>query len=155
MALGIKYVGTGTAELIAKCASTVEALKTITHDDLLKIDGIGEKVADSFIEFFSKEENFSEFDRLLTYGVKPRPKEASAFQGHLFEGKTFVITGTLENYTRTGAAALIKERGGKVTGSVSKKTDYLVCGENPGSKFDKAEKLGVTILDEGKLESLL
>lgn len=148
MALGIKYVGAGTAELLARTAGSLENLMKLTRSELLFIDGVGDKVADAVIEYFSDQENIEEINRLLELGVSPEVVELVDHGDHPFKGKTFVLTGTLDRYTRTDAANLIKERGGKVTGSVSKKTDYLLAGEAAGSKLAKAESLGVEILSE-------
>lgn len=155
MALDIRYVGSGTAELLARKAGSIQSLMAFKEEDLLQVDGIGEKVGQSVASFFSDEENLAEVGKLLESGVKPSIVETLQFHGHAFEGKTFVLTGTLKNYTRTSAAALIKERGGKVTGSVSKKTNFLLAGESAGSKLDKAQKLGVEVLSEEGFESLL
>ncbi|MCB1111109.1 MAG: NAD-dependent DNA ligase LigA [Chlamydiales bacterium] len=155
MALGIKYVGAGTAELLANRAGTLEALKNLNYDELLAIEGIGEKVATAVVEFFHDEHNLKQISRLLNAGVEPQTVQVSTFTDHPFNGKTFVLTGTLEQYTRSAAASLIKERGGKVSGSVSKKTDYLLAGDAAGSKLTKAEELGVTVLSEPDFEQML
>jgi len=155
MALGIKYVGSGTAELLAKKAGTIEMLQQIDYDSLVSIEGVGEKVATAVIDFFRDNAQQKEIKRLLFLGVAPRAQPVSTYQGHAFEGKTFVLTGTLEQYTRQEAASLIKERGGKVAGSVSKNTDYLLAGEAAGSKLDKAEKLGVAVLSEQRFDEML
>ena len=128
MALGIKYVGEGTAEDLAKAAGDIDALSKMDLDQLLQIEGVGEKVAAAVIEYFADKENREEIKRLLENGVKPSVKKVMKVSGHAFEGKTFVLTGTLEKFSRSEAADLIKQRGGKVTDSVSKKTDYLVVG---------------------------
>lgn len=154
MALGIKYVGASTAADIAAKARDIETLKGMDKEALLAIDGVGDKVAESVVEFFSEERNLKEVDRLIHLGVKIRPVRASAFAGHPFEGKTFVITGTLANYTRQGLTDFIKERGGKVSSSVSKNTDYVICGADPGSKYTKAVKLGLRVLNEDEFISL-
>ncbi len=155
MALGIKFVGAGTAELIARKVGTIEGLKTVTYGQLIAIDGIGEKVAESVVDFFDDPDTLDEVDRLLELGVAPQAERVISYTDHPFTGKTFVLTGSLENFTRQSASSLIKERGGKVTSSVSRKTDYVLAGEDPGSKRDKAEKLGVAIIDEAKFQSLL
>lgn len=155
MALGIKYVGSGTAELLASKAGNVEALKGMQREELLAIDGIGNKVADACLDFFEDPKNQAEIDRLLALGVSPKKIEVAQFNEHPFKSKTFVLTGTLDQYSRDQAASLIKERGGKVTGSVSKKTDYVLAGEAAGSKLEKAEALGVTILNEKTFTSML
>lgn len=155
MALGIKYVGAGTAELVALAAGDLETLKNASISELLFVDGVGDKVADAIVSFFSKEKNLQEIDRLLALGVKPQAVEVIDYGEHAFKGKTFVLTGTLSSFSREEAARFVKERGGKVTGSVSKKTDYLLAGESAGSKLTKAEALGISILTEEQFKDLL
>lgn len=154
MALGIKYVGSETADLLAMRAKDIKTLEKLSREDLLSIEGVGEKVADSIIEYFEDENNLEEIDLLLLHGVKPqKPKEA--IKSHLFTNKTFVLTGTLENYSRIEATNLIKERGGKTSSSVSKNTDYILTGSEPGSKYNKAKKLNIKILSEKEFANLL
>lgn len=155
MALGIKHVGAGTAEMLAQRAGSIQGLMQMTAEDCLQVDGVGDIVAQSVCEFFQQDDNRREIERLLEHGVMPHITEAVSFQGHAFAGKIFVLTGTLQSYTRSAAAALIKERGGKVSESVSKKTDYLLAGESPGSKFDKAQALGVPVLSEDQFHEML
>jgi DNA ligase (NAD+) len=155
MSLGIKHVGAETAELLAKRAGDLEKLALMTEEDLLAINGIGPKVASSIINFFADLDNLEEIARLLERGVKPRLLEVRGYQNHPFYGKTFVLTGGLRNYTRDGAAALIKERGGKVSGTVTKSTDYVVAGEEAGSKLEKAQKMGISVLSEEDFIGLL
>lgn len=148
MALGIKYVGSGTAETLAIRAGDIHHLMNMTKEDLLKIEGVGEKVSGAVYDHFADPKNRREIEKLLANGVRPHSMKMTAFENHPFNGKTFVLTGTMAKYSRNEAADLIKERGGKVTDSVSKKTDFVVVGENPGSKLDKAQSLGINILDE-------
>lgn len=156
MALGIPYVGTGTAELLANEAGTLEKLMEMDEERLIAIDGVGEKVASSVLDFFADTKKRDEIQRLLDGGVQPQSVERNeAFSDHAFTGKSFVLTGTLPTYSRSAASELIKERGGKVIGSVSKKTDYLLAGESAGSKLAKAEKLGIEILDEDRFKAML
>ncbi len=155
MALGIKYVGTGTAELLAARAGDIETLMRMKEEELLQIEGIGDKVAQSVVHYFAQPAHLEEIKRLLVLGVKPQFIQVQVFTEHPFQGKTFVLTGSLEHYTRSAAASLIKERGGKVTDSVSKKTDYIVAGADPGSKLDKGRQLGITILSEDEFRALL
>jgi len=155
MALGIKHIGSETAELLAKRAGSIETLMEMDADRLIQIDGIGSKVAGAIVEYFSKNEHRHDIQELLHHGVKPQELKTISYVDHAFNGKSFVITGTLENYTRDAAAALIKERGGKVNDSVSKKTDFVLVGESPGSKLDKAQALGTKILDEKLFVSML
>ena len=155
LALGIKHVGVETAELLANKAGNLETLAQMTELELLSIDGIGPKVAASVLLFFADQDNLEEIARLLVRGVKPRALEVRGFEDHPFYGKTFVLTGGLQNYTRDGAASLIKERGGKVSGTVAKSIDYVIAGIDPGSKYEKAQKLGITILSEEEFLRLL
>lgn len=155
MALGIPFVGAGVAEILAKAATTLDALIAMDEDTLTQIDGVGPKVASSVITFFASNEHREEVDQLLNQGVTPKPFKVHSFKGHLFEGKTFVLTGGLDDYTRDGAAKLIKERGGSVSSSVSRKTDYILVGKDPGSKYEKGKKLGVKILSEAEFKQLL
>jgi DNA ligase (NAD+) len=127
----------------------------MTKEDLLKFENVGEKVATAVFDYFSDSHNQIEIQKLLDNGVQPQSIKTMEHHGHLFNGKTFVLTGTLEKYTRTDAATLVKERGGKVTDSVSKKTDYLLAGENAGSKLEKAQSLSIKILNEKDFENLL
>lgn len=155
MALGIKYVGAGTAELLANKAGDIDTLSKMSVEDLLSIEGVGEKVAHEVVDYFANKENQDEIQRFIAAGVQPQKVEIKVFEGHPFSGKTFVLTGTLEKYTRSSASSLIKERGGKVTNSVSKNTDFVLAGDTPGSKKDKAEALGVSILTESEFEKMI
>ena len=148
MALGIPYVGFQTAELLAKRGGSLEGVALMTQEDLLEIEGVGPKVAESVVAFFADPENQEEIARLLEYGVTLLSKKRAPFAKHPFNGKTFVLTGTLSSYTREEAGALIKELGGKVASSVSGATNYLLAGEKSGSKLEKAKKLGIKILTE-------
>lgn len=155
MSLGIPHVGAGTADVLASKAGSVERLSGMSMEELMEIEGIGGKVAQAIVDYFALPAHQREVSRLLELGVHPHAQAVKQFKGHPFEGKVFVLTGSLEHYTRSSAAALIKERGGKVSGSVSKKTDYVVAGEEAGSKLDKAEKLGIKILSESDFVSML
>jgi DNA ligase (NAD+) len=150
MGLGIKYVGTETAELLAEEAGSIDKLLEMQAEDLSAIEGIGDKSAQAIADFFRDPHNRAEIDRLLKAGVRPIAPSRQKISGHSFAGKTFVLTGTLSQMSREEAAQAIKERGGKVTGSVSKKTDYVVAGDDPGSKLDKARALGVPVWDESR-----
>ncbi len=148
MALGIKHVGSGTAEMLAEEFGSIDPFLHATKEQLLHIEGIGEKVAQSIIEFIHDPDARKEVDRLLENGVTPQRATKTKSYHANFSGKLFVITGTLQKYSRSEAAALIKMYGGKVSESVSKKTDFLVAGESAGSKYEKALSLGIPILDE-------
>lgn len=154
MGLGIKYVGTETAELLAEEAGDLPALMEMNEEDLVSIEGIGEKMAQAIVAFFKDKDNREEIKLLLAHGVHPQ-KMKKKIAGHHFSGKTFVLTGALQHYSRDEATALIKERGGKVSGSVSKNTDFVLVGDEPGSKYDKAKELGIKILSEEQFRKML
>jgi DNA ligase (NAD+) len=153
--LGIRFVGEQTAALLARDFGGIEALAGASEDELKRSDGIGPEVATSVRLFFDQPANRAMIERLRASGVAMEggaPRRASA--GPLL-GKTFVLTGTLPTLSREDASALIEGAGGKVTGSVSKKTDYVVAGDAAGSKLEKAQTLGVAIIDEDQLRALL
>lgn len=155
MALGIKHVGLQTAELLSFKAGNIETLRTMDKESLMHIEGVGEIVAGSIASFFTDPENQEEIDRLIAAGVILKSLASDLFTGHLFAGKCFVLTGSLTTWTRQEAGNLIKERGGRVADTVSKKVDYLVVGDDPGSKVDKAQRLGVKCLSEEEFKKLL
>ena len=155
MALGIKYVGMGTAELLAAKAGDIDTLMHIDPETLLRIEGVGEKVAQAVTAYFADPKHRQSVRRLLSLGINPKKIQIQSFESHLFSNKTFVLTGGLEHYTRSTAVSLIRERGGKVTDSVSKKTDYIIAGTDPGSKLEKGQKLGINILTEVEFIALL
>ncbi len=148
LALGIKYVGEGTAEIIADYVGSIDKFLEITEGELLELDGVGDKVADAVIEYLSDKGHIHEIEHLIDLGVCPEVIDVSKYKNHAFYGKTFVLTGALQEYSRMQASSLIKERGGKVGSSVTQKTDYVIVGEDPGSKLDKAKKLHVKVLSE-------
>lgn len=154
--LTIRHVGTRTAELIAARFPDLDSLRAASLDQLEAVPGLGQVVATSVYGFLQDPENTRLIDQLLEVGVRPTPFKAPATTGSLpLAGKTFVITGTLPKRSRAEAEKLIQQHGGKVTGSVSKKTSYLLQGAEPGSKLEKARQLGVDILDEPALVALL
>jgi DNA ligase (NAD+) len=157
-ALGIRFVGSTVAELLATHYPTLDALTTATQGELEAIHGIGPVSAVSLVEWFSHEPNLAVLERLKSGGVAfesmhYRPSDAPP-AGPLVK-LTFVITGTLPTMSRDEAIALVKAHGGTVSSSVSKKTDYVVAGDNAGSKLAKAETLGVKVLDEAGLQALV
>ncbi len=154
MGLGIKYVGAETAELLAEEAGDLDTLIHMKEEDLLAIEGIGEKTAPAIAAYFRDADNREEIRLLLFAGVHPQ-KLKKKIGGHSFAGKIFVLTGALQNYTREKASALIKERGGRVAGSVSKNTDYVLLGEDPGSKYERAKELKIQILSEEQFKRML
>ncbi len=154
MGLGIKSVGTETAELLAEESRDLDTLLHMKEADFIAIDGIGEKTAKIIAEFFHDSDNQDEIKHLLKNGIEPQ-KLKKKMTGHSFSGKNFVLTGTLHHFSRDEAAAIIKERGGHVSGSVSKNTDYLLLGDDPGSKYDKAKKLQIPILSEEQFRKMI
>src|SRR5829696_7516819 len=155
-ALGIRHVGERTARIVAHELSSLERLASATVEELDAIPEIGLTVAESVHDWFDDEGNRALCDRLRAAGVKTEAdRRGSAKIDERFAGKQFVLTGTLTGFTRDEARALIEARGGRVNSSVSKKTDYVVAGEAAGSKLDKAESLGVTVLDEAAFKDML
>jgi DNA ligase (NAD+) len=153
--LGIRFVGTQTAQILAGDFGTIDAVAEATVEELQRSEGIGPEVAGSVALFFKQKANREMIARLKRAGVDTTaPKRARVPDGKL-AGKTLVLTGTLPNLTREEATQLVLAAGGKVTGSVSKKTDYVVAGAEPGSKLTKAESLGIAVLDEEGLRRLL
>jgi DNA ligase (NAD+) len=154
--LGIPGIGASSAKDLASHFRSISALIAATEEELLAIEGVGEKTALAIRAFFNEPANCILVDALRDLGVDPKPPaRASSVGSAAFAGKTFVLTGTLETMTRDEAAARIEAAGGKVSGSVSKKTSYVVAGAEAGSKLDKAQKLGVAVLDEKQFLALL
>lgn len=152
-ALGIRYVGEHLAKVLAERFGSLERLMGAHEEDLLSVEEIGPQVSKSVVAFFKNPENRRNIERLFDGGVVP--EAAPAATKTPLAGKTFVVTGTLPSMTRAEAKARIEEQGGKVAGSVSSKTSYVIVGENPGSKLDKAKNLGIEILDEEGLKRLI
>lgn len=152
--LGIRHVGERAAKLLADKFGSMEELMAASEGEIMAIPEIGPTIAKSVTTFFAQEQNRELVRKLKRAGVNMQLRKDKKSGLHL-EGKTFVLTGTLQGYTRTEAKEKIESLGGKVTSSVSKKTDYVVAGENPGSKYEKARKLGITILDEAEFNTLL
>jgi DNA ligase (NAD+) len=150
--LGIPQVGAAAAKDLARTFRSLDALAVATTADLLRVGGFGEKTAAAVVSWFAEPENRALVQALQAAGVTPNPPAAAS---SALAGKTFVLTGTLPTLAREEATAKIEAAGGKVSGSVSKKTHYVVAGEEAGSKLEKARALGVTILDEAGLLSLL
>lgn len=151
-ALGIRYVGEATAQLLAQHYQTFEAVRYAREEELLHIEGIGPQVAKGIREFFENKKNQDILDDLLKYMEIEQPKKAVATP---LAGKTFVFTGGLARFSREEAKSQVASRGGKVSSSVSAKTDYVVAGADPGSKYTKARDLRVAILTEEEFEALL
>jgi DNA ligase (NAD+) len=148
-ALGIRHVGERTANILAQHFGSLSALANSTTQELDDIPEIGLTVAESVRDWFDDDGNRQLCDRLRAAGVKTELEKKSGEElDERFIGKQFVLTGKMESYTRDEARALIEARGGRVNSSVSKKTDFVIAGEDAGSKLDKATDLGVTVLDE-------
>jgi DNA ligase (NAD+) len=150
--LGIRMVGERTAQFLAEHFGSMEALVHASVEELQDVGEVGPKIAESIAEFFSNPANQKLVDRLEKAGLAFKGKKKE--RGTKLAGKTFVLTGTLAHYTRDEAKKMIEDAGGKVTGSVSKKTDYVVAGSDAGSKLDKAKDLGVAVIDEKEMEKL-
>jgi DNA ligase (NAD+) len=153
-ALGVRDVGESTALALAQHFGDAEALRDAAEDEIQRVPDVGPVVAKNIRAYFDSAENRTLLERLLASGIRwPKVERPRASGG--FAGKTFVLTGTLAQMTREAARDAILERGGKVSGSVSKKTDYLIAGTDPGSKRTKAEELGIEVLDEATFAKLL
>ena len=152
-AFGIRHVGTKASKILAKKYKNIDNLMEATSEELALIDDIGPIVANSIREFFLQEQTIDLINKLKEAGVNMQHEEDII--DNRFDGKIFVLTGSLENYTRKEAGDLIEKFGGKVSGSVSKKTDYLLAGEDAGSKLTKAQSLGITILTEKEFVNMI
>jgi DNA ligase (NAD+) len=153
-ALGIQFVGERTGQLLAEHFSSLEELASAKQEQLEEVNEVGPKVAASIVDFFSEPANRQLIKKLDKAGVKPTAEKRVVKSAKL-EGKSFVFTGGLANRSREEAGEIVKQHGGTVIGSVSKKTSYVVVGTDPGSKYDKAKELGVPILSETDFEKLI
>jgi DNA ligase (NAD+) len=151
--LGIRMVGERTAQFLAEHFGAMEELEKAGVEELQNVNEVGPRIAESIVEFFSIAANRKLVERLREAGLTLSGQKKQ--RGTKLAGKTFVLTGTLAHFTRDEAKKMIEDAGGKVTGSVSKKTDYVVVGADAGSKLDKAKELGVTVIDEKEIERLL
>lgn len=152
--LGIRHVGERTAAILAAHFGDLTRLAEASKDELAEIYEIGDVVAESIAEWFRNKRNRKLIESLANAGVKLEAGRTSEETSRVFAGKQFVLTGTLPTMTRDGAKALIEQRGGRVTGSVSKKTDYVVAGDEAGSKLTRAQELGIKVIDEDELKAL-
>ncbi len=153
-ALGMRFVGERTGQLLAEHFSSLEELAAAKEEDLEAVPEVGPKVAAAIVEFFSEPANRQLIKRLHKAGVNPTAEKREV-KSQKLAGKSFVFTGGLANRSREEAGELVQQHGGKVSGSVSKKTDYVVVGTDPGSKYDKAKELGVPVLIESEFEKLI
>jgi DNA ligase (NAD+) len=155
VALGIRHVGSTVADMLAGAFGDLDPILAASRERLEAVDGVGPILAESVVAFFADDRNRAEVDRLRELGVRwPKEKPRKSGEGPL-AGKAFVLTGTLPDWTRDEAKEKIEAAGGRVTSSVSKKTDYVVAGDEPGSKLRKAEQLEIEVLDQAGLEKLL
>jgi len=156
-ALGIRYVGETVAKKLSKHYKSIEKLMLASMDDLVNVDEIGERIAQSVLQFFASEKNKETISRLQEYGLQLEiSAEKLANQTDILQGNTFVISGVFSKVSRTDLKKMIEDNGGKVSSSISAKTNYLLAGENMGpSKLAKAEKLGTSILSEDAFLEML
>ncbi|MDP2800147.1 MAG: helix-hairpin-helix domain-containing protein, partial [Deltaproteobacteria bacterium] len=152
-ALGIRYVGEKTAQILAEKFGSLEAIEKAFMEQLMEIDEIGPQVAASVTAFFAEKKNQDVIHRLLAAGVSPAPPVSTGLRP--LAGQSFVFTGGLESFSRDEAKNKVKERGGIVSSSASRKTNYVVAGKDPGSKLARARELGVTILTEEEFKRLI
>jgi DNA ligase (NAD+) len=155
--LGISHVGPSAASTLAREIGSLDRIATAPAEELASVEGVGTIIADSVAKFFANERNQEVIEKLRRAGVnfEGPPRAAPSTAGAALAGMAFVLTGTLEGFTREEATAEIESRGGKVTSSVSKKTNYVVAGDSPGTKLAKAEQLGVEVVDEAQFRELL
>jgi DNA ligase (NAD+) len=151
--LGIRFVGERTAQFLAEHFGSMEALENASQEEFQEVNEVGPRIAESIVEFFSISANRKLVDRLRQDGLTLSGQKKQ--RGTKLAGKTFVLTGTLSHFTRDEAKKMIEDAGGKVTGAVSKKTDYVVAGSDAGSKLDKAKDLGVAVIGEKEMEKLV
>ncbi|MFW5431899.1 MAG: NAD-dependent DNA ligase LigA [Methylophilaceae bacterium] len=154
-ALGIRNVGEATAKDLSNHFGRLKKLTNANVDDLLAVNDVGPIVAESILQFLSEPHNIDAINEMVSMGVTWEEHDGKQEKGGLLQGKTFVLTGTLPTMSRDDAKALVELAGGKVTGSVSKKTHYLIAGAEAGSKLEKAFNLGITVLDEAAFKKLL
>ncbi len=154
-ALGIRHVGERAAKVLAARYKSMEALMAAREEDLVAIPEIGPKIAAGIVGFFAGKENRWVLEKLVQAGVNTRDANDGTGEGGPLSGKVFVLTGTLESFSRQEAREQVEKRGGKVASSVSHNTDYVVAGEKPGSKYEKAVALGIKVLNEGEFKEIL
>ena len=153
--LGIRHVGEATAKELARHFGSLDAIMDASEEQLLEVDDVGPIVAQSLRTFFEQPHNREVVEQLRACGLAWEEGAPAPVARSRWRGKTFVMTGTLPSMGRDEAKDLIEAAGGKVAGSVSKKTDYVVAGAEAGSKLDKARALGVTVIDEAQLQEML
>ena len=152
--LGIPNVGVKTAKDLVNKFKSIEGLKNATFEELILVQDVGDIVAKCVLEFFNEEKVLNTIEELFNLGVNPSYEEAVIIESS-FSGKIVVVTGSLQKYSRSEIKAKLESLGAKVSGSVSKKTDYVIAGDEAGSKLTKAQDLGITILTEDEFEKII
>jgi DNA ligase (NAD+) len=155
-ALGIRFVGETVAKVLAKHSKSIEQLQNMNFDELIEIEEIGDKIADSILLYFNEQSNLKLINSLKESGLQFEIEESDSIKGNQLEGLSIIISGSFKNHSRDEIKALIEAHGGKNTSSISKKTDYLIAGDKIGpSKLAKAEKLGLKIISETEFEAMI
>ena len=147
--IGIPFVGKEISKILAKKFKTIQKIRVLKKEDLLSIEGIGDIISDSIIEFFDNETNNKNINTIINLGVNTK---YISLESSKFRGLSFAITGKFSKYSRNDLTEKIEMLGGKVNSSITKSTSYLICGENSGKKLEKAEKLGINIIYEEELD---
>jgi DNA ligase (NAD+) len=153
--LGIRFVGLKGAKNVGRHFKSIDRLKEAKYEDLVEVEEVGDKMANSILEFFKQEQNLNLIKKLKDAGVNFQLKAQDTEINKIFEGKTFALTGTLNNYKRSDVQKIIEDRGGKVSSSVSKKTDFVLAGAEAGSKLAKAAELNVKIISEEEFQKMI
>ena len=153
--LGIRHIGVKAAKQLAKRYKTIDELSSASYESLIEIEDMGEIMAQSVFEFFSQEQTKDLIEKFKAAGINMEENSSSANLDNRFEGMVFVLTGGLENYSRKEAEEIIESFGGKTSSSVSKKTSYVLEGEDSGSKLTKAQELGVTVINEEEFINMI
>ena len=153
-ALGIPNVGVKTARDLVDKFKSIDGLKEATFEELISVSDVGDIVAKCVLEFFHEEKVINTINELLALGIAPIYKEKEVIESG-FSGKTVVVTGTMQKYSRPEIKSKLESLGARVSGSVSKKTDYVIAGEEAGSKLTKAQELGVTVITEDEFEKMI
>ncbi|GAE87452.1 DNA ligase [Acetivibrio straminisolvens JCM 21531] len=152
---GIRHIGLRAAQLLSENFESIDAIMNASAENIVAIPEFGDKMARSVEQFFSQKQNRDIIEKLKAAGVNTISFGKKKIKDNRFEGKTFVLTGTLPSFTRKEAEEIIKSFGGKTSGSVSKKTDYVLAGEDAGSKLEKAKELGIEIIDEERFRQMI